>query len=562
MISTCFVLPSCKKYFDPPIIFEKDVPQNGAKERKVLLLVVDGLSGLELKNYKPKNLSTILPQSKYSFEGISDGDTGDAATWTTILSGKSHSKHGVLGNTFDKDPNEDDLHGTITSGYITVFQRFLESGKNIKTTVASDLKMISDPLLGLADNRIIVDTDVKVKDSLVSQLEKTTNLSSFYLANFRSVNDAGLKSSFKVSSPEYKSAIDQVDEYIGNILSTIKNRKSYDKEDWLVVITSNHGGIGNTYGGATLEERKIPIIFYHPQFKELQYAVPDLKNSLTVDASNAFNPTILNANASKYEIGNSGEFTIMAKVLVKTKSGSNSVLFGKTTHAYSGTKGWHFMIESATTKFRVILGDGTLYFVYAPSSFTLNKWHNVALKVYNKDGKRYATLYQDGVAGTPVDITGKNITGTGNLFVGPGSSSVAFGASSAMVNNLSFFNLAVPDTYISDFACKQFLNNSDSYWNNLLGYWPMDEGSGFVFKNQINTGAVNTDFNFSSAPFSWNLSSSWKCSNDVIPNEKILNSVDILPNIYYWLNVKTADSWLLEGQPFLNIYETEFLTKR
>ena len=56
----------------------------------------------------------------------------------------------------------------------------------------------------------------------------------------------------------------KMDEYIGQLLDAIKARPNYYYEDWLIVITSNHGGKADgTYGGMSLEERNMFGIFYY-----------------------------------------------------------------------------------------------------------------------------------------------------------------------------------------------------------------------------------------------------------------------------------------------------------
>ena len=39
------------------------------------------------------------------------------------------------------------------------------------------------------------------------------------------------------------------------LLDAIKSRPTYDEEDWMILVTPDHGGIGHAHGGPTLEER-------------------------------------------------------------------------------------------------------------------------------------------------------------------------------------------------------------------------------------------------------------------------------------------------------------------
>ena len=57
-------------------------------------------------------------------------------------------------------------------------------------------------------------------------------------------------------------AIETVDGQIDDILEALRNRETYDAEDWLVVVTSDHGGGGEGvgHGGQSDEERTISLI--------------------------------------------------------------------------------------------------------------------------------------------------------------------------------------------------------------------------------------------------------------------------------------------------------------
>lgn len=53
---------------------------------------------------------------------------------------------------------------------------------------------------------------------------------------------------FTVNSPEYMACLENFDKQIGNLLDTIKARPHFADEDWLIVVVSDHGGIGTGHG--------------------------------------------------------------------------------------------------------------------------------------------------------------------------------------------------------------------------------------------------------------------------------------------------------------------------
>lgn len=65
---------------------------------------------------------------------------------------------------------------------------------------------------------------------------------------------------FYPSSPMYLAGVSQCDYWLGKLLTLIKNRRAFDQEDWLIMITSDHGGYHYTHGLPGENCHNIPII--------------------------------------------------------------------------------------------------------------------------------------------------------------------------------------------------------------------------------------------------------------------------------------------------------------
>ena len=46
----------------------------------------------------------------------------------------------------------------------------------------------------------------------------------------------------------------------GEVIEAIKARKNYENEDWLIILTSDHGGFVTSHGGLTIQERMTFIV--------------------------------------------------------------------------------------------------------------------------------------------------------------------------------------------------------------------------------------------------------------------------------------------------------------
>lgn len=66
---------------------------------------------------------------------------------------------------------------------------------------------------------------------------------------------AGHETGYGNENPQYRDACVIADTCGRNIIWEIRQRDTYEREDWLILITTDHGGTGNSHGGQTEEER-------------------------------------------------------------------------------------------------------------------------------------------------------------------------------------------------------------------------------------------------------------------------------------------------------------------
>jgi len=62
------------------------------------------------------------------------------------------------------------------------------------------------------------------------------------------VDHAGHAHGFSPRSAKYLKAIEKSDRQFGKMLSALKSRNTYDQENWLIIVTSDHGGSGKGHG--------------------------------------------------------------------------------------------------------------------------------------------------------------------------------------------------------------------------------------------------------------------------------------------------------------------------
>ena len=122
------------------------------------------------------------------------------------------------------------------------------------------------------DTFILRDADVREvcpassQDSLSQKDEKLANKAAEFLAQknphavfvyFGQVDEIGHQDGFHPSVPSYLQALQAVDDHVASLVEAIQSRPEYLAENWLVVISTDHGGRGRKHRGG----HDVPEIF-------------------------------------------------------------------------------------------------------------------------------------------------------------------------------------------------------------------------------------------------------------------------------------------------------------
>ena len=78
--------------------------------------------------------------------------------------------------------------------------------------------------------------------------------------HFDDVDITGHGNGYGVNIAPYISAIEGVDALIGDVLSALESRDNYAAENWGIIVTTDHGGIGFGHGGNSIDEQNVFFI--------------------------------------------------------------------------------------------------------------------------------------------------------------------------------------------------------------------------------------------------------------------------------------------------------------
>lgn len=566
------LLAGCTKYANPPATYE-DYEQNLqlSVKRKVLFISIDGLVGQELKKSVPNNIAELLKTSKYTFESIAGDKTNDASTWMSMMSGVPYDLHHIEDDSYIPRPNENDPHANSV-GYPSMLYRLATAAPTQKSYVVARDVTINTKLLTSAEQTYDANSDADVKKNVVDLLEKKNP--DLAIVQFKDVLNAGLEKGFSISIPEYAAAIQKVDGYLGEILSALKTRKNYASEDWLIIVTSNHGGTGKVYGGNSLAERNTFSIFQNPKFKALELKSDIIKSMRFFGFYDAGQSTYANYNSnafrarnnpvlsqeSIYDVGKTGELTVDAKVKMNATNGvfdysSNAPFLGKNQSRTGSTPGWAFFKSGNALTFFVADGSTNMQPGMGPVS-SAGEWCHIAAVVSKVNNVPNVKVYVNGIK------TGEASSASFNVNNAVSSTGLTFGYFPYIFSGLPvdmqicdvhIYNKAMSEEMIKKNAERIGIPDTEISNSNLIGYWPMDQLVDNKFVNKI---SGNPDI------AAQGISRLMLMGNNlpyVDPGTILIQSEDMFTQIFYWLEVKTQREWGLTGQVFLNKYEVEFL---
>ncbi|QDT70863.1 alkaline phosphatase family protein [Lacipirellula limnantheis] len=223
-----------------------------APAKKVLVIGIDGCRFDAVKQADAPHLDALMKagavaQPTRIFPAhYREADTISGPGWSNILCGVWADKHRVMDNEFTAPNYEEFPH---------FFARLKEAKPEAVTASFSDWGPIAKRILSAAD--VTFDANETDKDYVSGDVAVTAAASKYLreadpaatVVYLGQVDETGHKEGFHPSVAPYVKAIEQVDGHIGELLKAIELRPTRADEDWLILVTTDHGGSGTGHGG-------------------------------------------------------------------------------------------------------------------------------------------------------------------------------------------------------------------------------------------------------------------------------------------------------------------------
>ncbi|WP_256212817.1 alkaline phosphatase family protein [Arthrobacter sp. yr096] len=225
---------------------------HGSKRQKTLVIGLDGAAIAKFGAAGMPNVQSLMNNGMTATSNLFANPmapTVSGAGWSSIATGVWPDKHKVVDNNFTA-PNY--------SQYPDYLSRLESAQPQASTLVVGTWSPIPQTVFGQkVDLRLAGGNDAGTTAKAVDYLA-TGNPDSTFI-HLDEVDGAG--HSYGTERPEYLAALRSVDGQVGEILNAVKNRPSYKSEDWLVVLTADHGHTAaGGHGGSSPAERQTFVI--------------------------------------------------------------------------------------------------------------------------------------------------------------------------------------------------------------------------------------------------------------------------------------------------------------
>lgn len=249
----------------------KDV--DPTSNRPILIIGLDGTRWDRVQNDKAgENLLRLADEGSFSTITM-EVPTISAPGWGSLLTGASHAQHGIVDNT---------MVGSNHWQFPDVLSQGFHRDNSTRTFVAAGWPVLVDPA-GLGP--IIHPREDQQKAGLHRVVARDGETHGYVAADSTCVayTHAALKGTafdmgfvyccdvddaghvYGALSAKYSDAIGRVDAHVGTLVDDIRFRHNRFGEDWLVVITTDHGHVDQGgHGGDSAEERASWVIAWAP----------------------------------------------------------------------------------------------------------------------------------------------------------------------------------------------------------------------------------------------------------------------------------------------------------
>ena len=501
--------------------------------KKVLIIGIDGCRADALELANTPVIDNLIQNGIYSPDALNDDITVSGPGWSAILCGVWSDKHLSIDNSFNN---------TDYFNFPPIFKYAEDFDDNLNTVSICHWNPINDNIVqNYADFKLNVSSDFDVSSEASTYI--TNNDPDLIFLHFDDVDHAGHNYGFSPNITEYITSIEAVDDLLDPVMQAIYQRPNYLNEDWIILVTSDHGGVGTSHGGTSIEHENVVVIVSGDNIQQL---VIEKDSSLILDSVynclsdsvelkfDGIDDYVQISTASQFNFGVNQDFTIECRI--RTSTSGDVAIVGNKDWNSGNNKGFVFSFKYPSgPEWKINIGDGVNRAdINTGGLIANNQWHTLSVS-FDRDG--FMKMYEDGLLIDSADISSVgDITTNSGLFCGMDIyQNYPFSGS---VSQLRVWDTILNSNDIQSWYCND-LNPTHPSYNNLIGYWHMNEGGNTVLLNDLSINNNNAIVNGASW---YNYDSLWVYDYSNTPR-----IVDVPVTALNHLCIPINSSWLLDG---------------
>ena len=222
-------------------------------KKKVLIIGIDGCRPDALQAADTPVIDSLVRRGASSFDTQTCRFARSGPCWSSMLTGVWEDKHGVTDNT---------LEGANFFEYPHFFGRVKQLMPATISASIVNWAPIGRIASKTADVSVIFGSDEEVAHEACRVLK--TDGPDIVFVQFDEVDATGHTSEFSADDSNYLAAIQIVDALVGRLVDVVEERRVNTDEDWLVMLSSDHGGSRNRHGLDIPEHTTVFLILEGP----------------------------------------------------------------------------------------------------------------------------------------------------------------------------------------------------------------------------------------------------------------------------------------------------------
>tara|TARA_Y100000589_G_scaffold332028_1_gene388661 strand:+ start:891 stop:2747 length:1857 start_codon:yes stop_codon:yes gene_type:complete len=451
-------------------------------DARVLIIGIDGLRSDCLASSDTPAIDALISEGLFSPDALNNDITYSGPGWSGMICGVWSDKHGVTGNNFI---------GSNFDDFPSFMKRIELENPELNTYSFCHWSPINDYILeNDVDESMNTTSDAAIRDAAVNVLQNEDPHAIFL--HFDEVDGAGHSYGFNPNAPEYINTIENTDGFVSDVINALTNRPNYINENWLILVSTDHGGIGLNHGGTSIEEETIFFIASGTAI-ETDIIIKDTLEVLS-PPENCISPGAAELNFEGggnavyidenpiLQLGSEQDFTI--EVRIRTGITSDVAILGNKDWDSGLNPGFIFSFEYPNgPSWKVNIGDGNER-ADANGSIGVdnNQWHTLSCS-FDRDGMM--RLYTDGVF-----VSEQDISYIGNIDVGSGwvigSDILGDYSYIGAISEVRFWKKILSDETIGAWYCSP-INSTHPNYEFLIGHWALNEGYGEEASNSTSS---------------------------------------------------------------------------